>query len=326
MSRIKNKIKIANRIREKSIEAYLLCIEIYNKPTIDYRIEASSYFICNAWELLLKAYHISQYGEKSIYKPNSKYSYSLEDMLNKYYQDNSPIKRNLVTIINKIRDKSTHLIIKEHDIIYTPLLQKAVLNYSRALFDFFNIDISSLVPFEYLALISRKEIKPKNISKLYSKNYARLFDDDLRFVVETMNNTENEEDSIFAQINYTLSFTKDSKSADIKAFYDNSLDAIGLKKIAVPKDSNITHPYTMRQVINEVKRIAKENNYNYNLNKLNNNRLTYFNKSNNIVKKQEYCFLSVIGNNTYKKYSKAYIDLIFQKLAKDPSLFADKCT
>ena len=107
MSRIKNKIKIANRIREKSIEAYLLCIEIYNKPTIDYRIEASSYFICNAWELLLKAYHISQYGEKSIYKPNSKYSYSLEDMLNKYYQDNSPIKRNLVTIINKIRDKST---------------------------------------------------------------------------------------------------------------------------------------------------------------------------------------------------------------------------
>lgn len=324
MPRLKNKIKIANRIKEKSIEAYLLCIEIYNKPTINYRIEASSYFICNAWELLLKAYHISQYGEKSIYKQNSEYSYSLIEMLNKYYEDNSPVKKNLLTIIKKIRDKSTHLIIKEHDILYTPLLQKAVLNYSKALHDFFNIDISEKIPFEYLALISRKEIKPKNISKLYSKNYAKLFHDDYRYVIETIKNTKNEEDSIFAQINYTISFTKDMQSADIKAYYSNSDDAIGFKKISVPKDSNLTHPFTMGQVINEIKKIAAENGCNYNFNKLNKNRLSLFNKTNNISKKQEYCYGSQFGTNVYKKYSQAYIDLIFTRLKQDPNLFADK--
>lgn len=243
-------------------------------------------------------------------------------MLNKYYEDNSPIKRNLMTITNKIRDKSTHLIIKEHDLIYTPLLQKAVLNYAKALYTFFKIDISERVPFEYLALVSRKELTPKNISKLYSKNYAKLFDDDLRFIVETMENTDSEEDSIFAQITYNLAFTKNIEAADIKAFYSNNESAIGLKKIAIPKDSNITHPFTMRQVMNEVKKIAEEQSLIYDLSKLNKNRLTLFNKNHNILKKQEYCFQSIIGKTVYKKYSQAYIDLIFSELKKTPDLFS----
>ncbi len=32
-----------------------MAIEIYNKPTINYRLEGFTFFICNAWELLLKA-------------------------------------------------------------------------------------------------------------------------------------------------------------------------------------------------------------------------------------------------------------------------------
>lgn len=43
MGRIPNKIKLSNKLK-KSIEAFLLCIETYNKPTINYRIEAYSCF------------------------------------------------------------------------------------------------------------------------------------------------------------------------------------------------------------------------------------------------------------------------------------------
>lgn len=45
-----------NRLIDKSIESFLMAIEVYNKPTIHYRIEGFSMFICNAWELLLKAH------------------------------------------------------------------------------------------------------------------------------------------------------------------------------------------------------------------------------------------------------------------------------
>ena len=48
--------KYINALLNKSEEAYLMSIEIINKPTINYRTEGFCFFICNAWELLLKAY------------------------------------------------------------------------------------------------------------------------------------------------------------------------------------------------------------------------------------------------------------------------------
>ena len=40
------------RLLDKSIEAFILGLEIYNKPTIRYRVEGFSFFIINAWELM----------------------------------------------------------------------------------------------------------------------------------------------------------------------------------------------------------------------------------------------------------------------------------
>lgn len=48
-------IQLQEKLVNKSIEAFLLALEIYNKPTIKYRAEGFSFFICNAWELMLKA-------------------------------------------------------------------------------------------------------------------------------------------------------------------------------------------------------------------------------------------------------------------------------
>ena len=59
---------IKSKLVDKSIEAFILGLEIYNKPTIRYRIEGFSFFICNAWELMLKAELLNR-GE-SIYFSN----------------------------------------------------------------------------------------------------------------------------------------------------------------------------------------------------------------------------------------------------------------
>lgn len=47
--------ELIDNLLNKSEEAFLMAIEIYNKPTINYRLEGFTFFICNAWELLLKA-------------------------------------------------------------------------------------------------------------------------------------------------------------------------------------------------------------------------------------------------------------------------------
>ena len=114
---------------EKSEEAFLMAIEIYNKPTINYRIEGFSFFICNAWELLLKA-RLVQEGKSIYYSDKPNRTISLSRCVSMVFtNDKDPIRKNLEIIIN-LRNTSTHFIIKEMDSIYFPFMQANVLNYS----------------------------------------------------------------------------------------------------------------------------------------------------------------------------------------------------
>ena len=54
--------KLVSALVEKSKESAYLAVEIMNKPTIHYRTEGFCFFICNAWELLLKAFLIRERG------------------------------------------------------------------------------------------------------------------------------------------------------------------------------------------------------------------------------------------------------------------------
>lgn len=49
----------ADRLLEKSKEAFALAVELYNRPTLKYHAESCSIFLCNAWELMLKAYGLN---------------------------------------------------------------------------------------------------------------------------------------------------------------------------------------------------------------------------------------------------------------------------
>jgi len=46
---------LKGRLLDKSIEAYILSLEIIHQLSVKYRVETFVYLICNAWELLLKA-------------------------------------------------------------------------------------------------------------------------------------------------------------------------------------------------------------------------------------------------------------------------------
>jgi len=50
-------------LAEKSVQAAIAAIEIYNKPDFSYREEAFSLLMCNAWELLLKAKWLLDHNE-----------------------------------------------------------------------------------------------------------------------------------------------------------------------------------------------------------------------------------------------------------------------
>ena len=106
--------KLINNLLEKSQEAFLMAIEIYNKPTISYRLEGFAFFICNAWELLLKAKMI-QNGESIYFSDKPNRTISLNNCVAHIFtNDKDPIRKNLDIIIG-LRNTSTHFIIKEMD-------------------------------------------------------------------------------------------------------------------------------------------------------------------------------------------------------------------
>ena len=75
---------LSQRLVDKSIEAFIMGLEIYNKPTIRYRIEGFSFFICNAWELMLKAELLNR-NISIYYKDNPDRTLSLENTVKKIY-------------------------------------------------------------------------------------------------------------------------------------------------------------------------------------------------------------------------------------------------
>ena len=108
---------LSQRLVDKSVEAFIMGLEIYNKPTIKYRIEGFSFFICNAWELMLKAEMLNR--NLSIYfKDSPDRTLSLENVIKKIYSDDSTrIRLNLERII-ELRNISTHYITEDYELKY----------------------------------------------------------------------------------------------------------------------------------------------------------------------------------------------------------------
>jgi hypothetical protein len=56
-------VELSENLAEKSVQAVVSAIEIYNKPNFSYREEAFSLLMTNAWELLLKAKWLLKHNE-----------------------------------------------------------------------------------------------------------------------------------------------------------------------------------------------------------------------------------------------------------------------
>lgn len=158
------------RLVNKSKEAFIVGLELYNRPTIRYRVEGCAFMLCNAWELMLKAHFIEKYGEDFIYyKDNPNRTLSLEDCVKKIYTNEySPIRQNLDRIID-LRNTGTHFVVEEYEGIYTPILKANVSNYDKQLKKLMGIEISDELPINYSTLtVRRSDIRLEESRVRYS--------------------------------------------------------------------------------------------------------------------------------------------------------------
>lgn len=118
-----NERKLAKQLLDKSREAFVMGLEVFNKPTLRYRVEGFVFFMCNAWELLLKAEIIKRFGMDSIYyKDNIDRTISLSDAIRRIFtNDKDPLRK----ILKRLSNCGTQVLI---------LLLRSMASYMRHCF------------------------------------------------------------------------------------------------------------------------------------------------------------------------------------------------
>lgn len=237
-----------NALIDKSVEAYLMALEIVNKPTIEYRTEGFCFFMSNAWELILKA-HIIKDGNDidKIYYPekpnNTKRSYSLEKCIKTVWtREKDPIRSTLLFLC-EVRNTATHNILPSHDFDNAGVYQQVVQYYNSFLNDKMNISLikRGIQPFISIAALP-SNIAPKSILTLNPET-IRI---DTALKKQITNGTVVEQKIIVQTRN------KDDKAdMNLRIAKDGETPAVILRE---PKDINGKYPYSSAQVISEIKK------------------------------------------------------------------------
>ena len=310
---------IADKLIEKSKEAFIMAIEIYNKPTIKYRVEGFSFFICNAWELMLKAYMIASWGKESIYyQDNPNRTITLEKCLQKVItNEKAPVRRNLSKII-ELRNTSTHFVTEEYEMVYIPLFQACILNFVEKMQEYHGIDMTEVIPQNFLTLsVSMKALEENTIRAKYPEEIAtKLLDTYAQ--LEPMIDENNQGFAI--KIEHLHYITKDKNKATSFVYVDNHADT-GVKIIKEIKDPNNTHKYTMKTAIKEINRRLQSVGVDF---KMNQYIFDLFNKVYDLKENEKYCYVHRQYAQPSYTYSMATIELIVSEICHDSENIVEK--
>ena len=305
---------MVKRLLDKSIESFLMAIEVYNKPTIHYRVEGFSMFICNAWELLLKAQLISTEGEKSIYyKDNPHRTISLENCVAKIFTNpKAPLRLNLEKIM-ELRNTSTHFITEEYEMVYVPLFQACIFNYTEKIKAFFDIDMSQYVPQNFLTLTV--SMRPLDVEQIRAKYPIELANRLIQTSKELQDMSAAEQNASFAiRIEHNYYLTKDKSKADSVIRIDKNAEHTGviLKEV---QDPNNVYAYTAKRCIEQINRRLEKSGIQVKLNKY---YFQIFVEHYGIKRNPKLCYCYRLQKQPQYSYSMATIDFITSEIEKDP--------
>lgn len=313
--------ELVNRLLDKSVEAFIMGLEIYNKPTIKYRIEGFSFFICNAWELMLKA-ELLKRNDSIYYKNKPDRTLSLSDTINKIYSDkNTRIRLNLEKIID-LRNISTHFITQDYELKYAPLFQACVLNYIQEILRFHGIDITKHISQNFLTIsatvapLTNEQIKIKYPPEIAEKFIQKANEIDV--LTEEYNS-----DKFSIQVRQNLYVTKKKNDADftIRIDRDSKNKASIIKDLKDPAD---THKYTFKNIIIAVNERLKRKNINLGYEKgFNSYVLNLFINFYDIKQNPAYSYCHLMGNNEQYTYSQQLCDFIVEEISKNPKNFVE---
>lgn len=247
---------LQGRLLDKSIEAYVLALETINRLSIKYRVEAFTYLICNAWELLLKSKIIQDAANRQAIYETAKRglprrTHSLRHCLaSQFLDENHPVRRN-VEMIAALRDECVHLVMSTVPKDVLGLFQASVLSYHKHLVEWFGVSLSDRVSVGMMTIVY--DFAPDELDLGNAKLVRQLGRDTTQYLSSFSASIRDEVEKLghhrdFAiDISYKLVLTKNPAEGDITINAGPGGDVLGI--LEVPKDPAKTHPYRRKEVI-----------------------------------------------------------------------------
>lgn len=307
---------LKQRLVGKSIEAYALSLETINRVTIQYRIEAFCFLICNAWELLLKAKIIEDAGsEDAIYYKGAgnKRSLSLQACLkNVKPNEKDDVRRNIERIV-ELRDESTHLVFIRIPREVIMLSQTCVINYHKHLNEWFGESLSDKFPVGMMSIVydlspEQSDLTDARFRRSLGKDAAEFLD---RYCAALRDELESHQGSpeFSIGINYRLVLTNKPGEADIDL--SKGSGGVPARILQIPKDPSTTHPLRQKDVIEEMRATFP---------RINQYDIQSVNETHKIKSKSEYFYQGKVPGSP-SQYSQAFVSWLTEQYKRDPEFF-----
>lgn len=232
---------------KRSHDAFTLALEVYNRPTLENRVEAFTIMMVNAWELMLKSELARTKGARSIFKEDH-FSISIRETMNKLLDTNSCVSKNLETLID-LRDQAIHLLIPELQPQLSRLFQATVLNYQKR---YKQIMGNSPLAGQSVGLLSLIVDGAEPEAAVIKENYGELTANQVKQFLSKFTQMTHDfsSDEFTISVDYKLALTKKTSDTDLSLSLSNN----GEKAIIIheTKDPDITHPYHQKLAIEEI--------------------------------------------------------------------------
>ena len=304
--------RLAKALLRKSRDNMLLALELYNRPSLENRMDCFVLCFCIAWEQLLKAILIEKNDEESIFKRSRsggiRETISLRECLSKVYNTDDLVRRNVERIVF-YRDQAVHLLMPEVQSIMSRVFQSGMLNYSTKFQEFTQQPFISSSHSGMLSLVG--DLKHPSIAALHSSYGKEVGDEISSLVTDLTDEAKNLDDIQFAiPLNVKLVFARKDEQGNMITLAKAEEGMEGLKKAIIlekPTDREKTHPYREHDAIREINRRLYEK---YQVSVLETKLISRNNKTNR-VEINTYCFRSIVtklkwknGNNRYHHENK----------------------
>ncbi|MFS1870094.1 DUF3644 domain-containing protein [Vibrio lentus] len=295
------KSSLAKALLKKSKDNMMLALELYNRPSLENKLDGFVMMYSTAWEQLLKAMIIERYGEEAVFEKTNrqgiKKTISLRQCLDKLFKENDKVRKNIARIADW-RDGAVHLLMPELQGLASRIFQSGVLNYSSKFQEFTDVPFMQSQHAGMISLVGDFKMPPEPVLRSL---YGKAAQDMLALAKTVQDEIETEDDIEFAiPINVSLVYARDEKDSQIilAAANGKTQDLEELKKALIVEkqvDPEKTHTFTQKTAIDVINKTLSAN---YDIAKLEKCLVAQDKKGEPII--NSHCFQSVVSKLNWK--------------------------